>query len=73
MTPSLYQSFFLRQEGLFSLSVISHAGAAFDVEVWAMPLAAVGSFLQDGVKPPLCIGDVRLEDGKEVKGFLGYA
>jgi hypothetical protein len=28
-------------------------------------------FLRDGVKPPLCIGDVLLEDGTSEKGFLG--
>jgi hypothetical protein len=28
-------------------------------------------FLRDGVKPPLGIGDVLLEDGSEVKGFIG--
>ena len=30
-------------------------------------------FLRDGVKPPLCIGDVVLEDGTSEKGFLGEA
>jgi allophanate hydrolase len=28
-------------------------------------------FLRDGVKPPLCLGDVLLEDNTMVKGFLG--
>lgn len=28
-------------------------------------------FLRDGVKPPLCLGDVVLEDGVSEKGFLG--
>ena len=28
-------------------------------------------FLRDGVKAPLGIGDVLLEDGTEVKGFIG--
>eukprot|EP00200_Dunaliella_tertiolecta_P001366 CAMPEP_0202343340 /NCGR_PEP_ID=MMETSP1126-20121109/3502_1 /ASSEMBLY_ACC=CAM_ASM_000457 /TAXON_ID=3047 /ORGANISM="Dunaliella tertiolecta, Strain CCMP1320" /LENGTH=138 /DNA_ID=CAMNT_0048934393 /DNA_START=107 /DNA_END=523 /DNA_ORIENTATION=- len=49
------------------------AGVAFAVEVWSMPLNKVGAFLLNGVKPPLCIGDVLLEDGTEVKGFLGEA
>ncbi len=44
---------------------------AFAVEVWSLPIARVGTFLLNGVKPPLCIGDVLLEDGTEAKGFLG--
>lgn len=34
---------------------------------------ACSEFLRDGVKPPLCIGDVLLEDGTTAKGFLGEA
>ncbi|KAJ9526783.1 hypothetical protein QJQ45_017477 [Haematococcus lacustris] len=50
---------------------MEHAGRQFEVEVWSLPLHNVGRFLRDGVKPPLCIGDVLLEDGSQVKGFLG--
>lgn len=46
-------------------------GHSLELEVWSIPLENVGAFLRDGVRPPLCIGDVLLEDGSEVKGFLG--
>lgn len=49
----------------------STAGAAFDVEVWELPLEAVGAFLRDGVRAPLALGDVLLEDGSVEKGFVG--
>jgi len=48
---------------------VSHDGAAIDVEVWAMPRASVGAFLQQ-VPPPLAIGTLELSDGERVKGFL---
>ena len=41
--------------------------------MWSLPLENVGAFLLSGVKPPLCIGDVLLDDGTESKGFLGEA
>jgi allophanate hydrolase len=44
-------------------------GAAIEVEVWAVPAAAVGSFV-DGIPPPLGIGTVELEDGEQVRGFV---
>ena len=44
-------------------------GAAIDVEVWDVPPAAFGSFV-DGIPAPLGIGTVTLEDGQQVKGFL---
>ncbi|MBS1220145.1 MAG: allophanate hydrolase [Proteobacteria bacterium] len=48
---------------------VASGGAAIDVELWAMPAAAVGAFLAD-VPPPLAIGTLRLADDREVKGFL---
>ncbi len=44
-------------------------GAAIEVEVWDVPPAAFGSFV-DGIPAPLGIGTVTLEDGLQVKGFL---
>jgi allophanate hydrolase len=44
-------------------------GAQIEVEVWAMPRAAVGDFLA-GIAAPLGLGTVELEDGQLVKGFL---
>jgi len=44
-------------------------GGAIAVEVWALPLAAVGAFLS-GIPAPLGLGTVRLADGTAPKGFL---
>jgi allophanate hydrolase len=49
--------------------VADGAGSALEVEVWAMPLEAFGSFIS-GVRAPLAIGTVELEDGSSVHGFL---
>ena len=43
--------------------------AAIDIEVWWMPLAAVGSFLAL-VPPPLALGSVELADESWVHGFV---
>jgi allophanate hydrolase len=44
-------------------------GAAIDLEVYAMPLSEVGSFL--GLIPaPLGLGNIELDDGSWVKGFI---
>jgi len=45
------------------------AGAPIEVEVWDVPAAAFGGFV-DGIPAPLGIGTVKLEDGAQVKGFL---
>jgi allophanate hydrolase len=45
------------------------AGQAIEVEVWAVPTEALGSFI-DGIPAPLGIGTVELEDGELVRGFL---
>ena len=45
------------------------AGAAIEVEVWDVPAAALGGFV-DAIPEPLGIGTVTLEDGQQVKGFL---
>lgn len=44
-------------------------GASIDVEVWRIPRERAGDFL-DNVKAPLTLGNVQLEDGTSVKGFL---
>lgn len=49
--------------------VRADSGAAIDVEIWEVPSAAFGSFV-DGIPSPLGIGTVALEDGTQVKGFL---
>ena len=44
-------------------------GAKIELEVWALPKAAVGGFL-GGIPSPLSIGSVELEDGTMAHGFL---
>ena len=44
-------------------------GAAIEVEVYALGLAAFGSFVAE-VPAPLAIGTLTLEDGSAVKGFV---
>jgi allophanate hydrolase len=48
------------------------AGAKIAVEVWEVPAAAFGSFV-DEIAPPLGIGTLVLEDGTAVKGFVAEA
>jgi allophanate hydrolase len=52
--------------------VRSEHGAAIEIEVWDLPAAAFGGFVQ-GVPAPLTIGTLTLEDGTAVKGFLAEA
>ena len=47
----------------------AHAGFAIEVEVYEMPLEAVGSFLAL-IPPPLGLGSIELADGRWVKGFI---
>jgi len=47
----------------------SSNGAAIDLEVYEMPIGEVGSFL-DLIPAPLGLGNIELEDGSWVKGFI---
>lgn len=49
--------------------VHSAPGAPIEVEIYALDLAAFGSFVAE-VPPPLAIGTVELDDGTSVKGFV---
>jgi allophanate hydrolase len=49
--------------------VRSPNGAAIALEVWAIPLARFGEFME-GIPSPLGIGTIRLEGGATVKGFI---
>jgi len=51
------------------LRVKNGAGAAIEVEVWALSESAFGRFVA-AVPPPLSIGTLELADGRGVKGFL---
>jgi allophanate hydrolase len=44
-------------------------GGPIEVEVWRLPIAAVGAFLRQ-VPAPLALGTVELEDCSQVKGFV---
>ncbi|KQW35289.1 allophanate hydrolase [Rhizobacter sp. Root404] len=48
---------------------VAEGGAAIAVEVWDMPVAAVGSFLAL-IPPPLGLGSLGLADGRQVHGFV---
>jgi allophanate hydrolase len=49
--------------------VRAESGGAIEVEVWDVPAATLGDFV-DAIPAPLGIGTVTLEDGQHVKGFL---
>lgn len=51
------------------LARVPSKGAAIEVEVWDVPVEAFGRFTQS-VPPPLAIGNVALENGETVKGFV---
>jgi allophanate hydrolase len=51
------------------LRVPAGEGAAIATEVWAVPLARVGTLLA-GIPAPLGLGTLRLADGSTPKGFL---
>jgi allophanate hydrolase len=51
------------------LARVAQGGSAIAVEVYDMPLAAVGSFLAL-IPAPLGLGSVQLADGSWVKGFI---
>ena len=46
-----------------------YSGLGIEIEVWAVPEHQFGGFVA-AVPPPLAIGNVRLEDGSWVKGFV---
>jgi allophanate hydrolase len=51
------------------LRVASDRGAAIEVEIWSLPVAAFGKFVA-AIPAPLSIGTLALSDGRSVKGFL---
>ncbi len=48
---------------------VKDGGAAIELEVWEIPQASVGSFLE-GIGAPLGLGKVELADGSRVCGFV---
>ena len=51
------------------LQRVAEGGHAIALEVWAMPMHQVGSFLAL-IPPPLGLGSVQLDDGRHVHGFV---
>jgi allophanate hydrolase len=47
----------------------AEGGAAIELEVWDMPMHALGSFLAL-IPAPLGLGSIELADGSRVHGFL---
>ncbi len=47
-------------------------GNSIEVELWDMPIDAVGRFLKQ-IPSPLALGRIMLCDGREVVGFIGQA
>jgi allophanate hydrolase len=48
---------------------VNEGGGAIELEVWALPIAEVGSFL-GGIPSPLGLGKVQLADGTAMTGFV---
>lgn len=48
---------------------VSSGGKAIEVEVWALPLSQLGSFVE-GIPSPLGIGTLQLKNGTSAQGFL---
>lgn len=44
-------------------------GRAIDIEIWAVPSSALGSFVNE-IAPPLGIGKIKIQDGRWVSGFI---
>lgn len=55
-----------KRPGLFR---VHENGVSLPMEIWRLPLAAVGSFLAE-IPAPLGLGRVELEEGGDVCGFL---
>ncbi len=51
------------------LARVPSGGSPIEVEVWEVPIENFGRFTQS-VPPPLAIGNVTLENGESVKGFV---
>jgi allophanate hydrolase len=51
------------------IRMIGTKGPGIELEIWALPTDHVASFI-DLIPPPLSIGNIYLDDGSIVKGFL---
>jgi allophanate hydrolase len=67
-TAPTYRLYHL-SSGLPGLVQVTSGGQAIEVELWRLPLTALGGLLAQ-IPAPLAIGRVRLTDGTEHAGFL---
>lgn len=53
---------------------VNNGGASIDIEIWSVPNEMIGKFVQN-VHHPLAIGEIELQDGSNIYGFVceGYA
>lgn len=56
-----------RKPGLISMGPMM--GVSIEAEIWALAPEAFGNLVAN-IVPPMCVGNVRLKDGRHVKGFL---
>ena len=70
-TSESYQLFRLAGSNPFRPGLVRtpSTGVAIELEVWAIPLEHVGTFIS-GIPMPLGIGKVVLKDGSQVSGFI---
>ena len=68
-TAPVYRLYALPDGKRPGLVRVAEAGAAIEVEVWELPGAQFGSFV-DGIPAPLGIGRTLLADGSMVAGFI---
>ncbi|RDW81168.1 putative Allophanate hydrolase [Aspergillus mulundensis] len=71
-TSPCYQLYRLQSQSAVlkpGLKRVATGGCAIEVEVWDLPRAKFGSFLET-VKAPLGIGSIELQDGQWVHGFI---
>ncbi len=70
LTSPKYHMFALAHQELPKPGMFRSAtGTNLEVEVWEMPISRVGAFLSL-VKHPLSLGEIELEDGTWVHGFI---
>ena len=69
-TSAVYRLFALAGDGVKRPGLVrSTDGGRIQAEVWSLPIALVGRFL-DGIPSPLGLGRVELDDGRWLTGFI---
>lgn len=68
-TAPIYRFWALPDGERPALERVGPSGTGIEVEVWAVPEAALGAFVA-AIAPPLAIGSVELDDGTREMGFV---